>query len=254
MDSPWAFRRRTRLTAILITVLFVSLITYLYITTYQPPNCFDNSKNQDEQGIDCGGSCSLMCQFQTEAMDIEWARLFEVTPGTWTAAAYIQNRNYNAYTNNARYRFTFYDSSGRVIGTREGTSFAGGESAFAIIESRITNENNTPYRVSFEWIGQPVYYRLNVRPDIAVEGYDMVPSAVGTEIRTVLRNKQPVPVRNAEVVFIAYDADENAIAASKTYVEYLGPRSSQQISFSWPEGFATKPSRVEFIPREPVQE
>ena len=252
MDSPWAFRRRTIVTFTILMVLSVFLIVYVVIKTYAPPTCFDNDKNQDEAGVDCGGPCSLMCPFQTKQMEVEWVQLFKVGASSWTAVAYIQNTNYDAYTASARYRFTIYDSMGRAIDKREGTTFAGGEPAFAVVESRITSSADDPYRVSFEWLDKPVYYREERIKDVVVAGHTILPSAVGAEIRATLSNKQPVPAEDVEVVLIAYDAQENAIAASKTYVEYMAPRSTQAISFSWPNGFTVQPSRVEFIPRVPL--
>ncbi len=40
--------------------IFVALYTYQVIT--KPSTCFDNVKNSDEHGIDCGGSCVLYCR------------------------------------------------------------------------------------------------------------------------------------------------------------------------------------------------
>ena len=252
MDSPWAFRRRARLSAVILLVGVVFLVWYLYVNTYAPPTCFHAKRNQAEEGTDCGGPCRLLCPFHTEDTEVMWTRLFEISPGSWTAVAYVQNRNYNAYTPDARYRFTLYDSSGRSIGTREGTTFVGGEPTLAVVESRIEGINNEPYRATFEWVGKPSYYREERIRDVVIEQHEIVPSSIGVDVRAVINNKQPVSVEDVEVVLIAYDKDQNATAVSKTYVEYLGPRSTQSINFSWPKGFSVKPSRIEFIPRVPA--
>ena len=42
--------------------ILVSLIWLVYSFEFKPaPNCFDGKKNQEETGIDCGGSC-ISCE------------------------------------------------------------------------------------------------------------------------------------------------------------------------------------------------
>jgi hypothetical protein len=238
---------------ILIGIGVIGLLWYTYVKTYKPPTCYDGDRNQGELGKDCGGPCRLLCPFQTEDMEVEWTNLFEIAPDSWTAAAYVQNKNADAFTREAKYRFTFYDSIGRMIGTREGSTFVGGEPSLLVLESRIDGTVNEPYRVTFEWVGKPVYYKADRVKDVLIEQHEILPATVGSEVRAVLANRQPVAAEDVEVALIAYDADQNAMAVSTTYVDFLAPRSTRAISFSWPTGFAERPSRIEFITRVPVE-
>ena len=53
----WAARRRLIISFIVGGVLILLLIFIGYKTFYRIPTCTDNKENQDETGIDCGGSC-----------------------------------------------------------------------------------------------------------------------------------------------------------------------------------------------------
>ena len=105
MDSAWAHRRRTRTTFIISAVGFIALAVYITVNMYTPPSCYDRKMNQDERGVDCGGSCALLCPFQVEPPQLLWARAFEVSPGTWAALAYLDNPNFNAQAPYAPFRF-----------------------------------------------------------------------------------------------------------------------------------------------------
>lgn len=78
--------------------------------------------------------------------------------------------------------------------------------------------------------------------------------AFGSEVTAVLNNQAPVPVEDVEVVVVIYDGDENAIAASKTYIDRIEARERRKLTFSWPNAFPDKPERLEFVPRVPAQE
>ena len=65
----WASNRRLAyisvvLFGVLAVVLFVGLVVF-----YEAPTCFDGKRNGTEEGVDCGGSCDLICSFS--AADIE---------------------------------------------------------------------------------------------------------------------------------------------------------------------------------------
>lgn len=253
MDTAWAYQRRARVKWALLGILFIALVVYLSIKLYTPPTCFDGKRNQEELGKDCGGSCRLLCPFQTNDLTVDWTRVLEVSPGLWTAVAYLQNTNYDTYAYEAPYRFTLYDTTGRSITEREGTTFVGGEPAMAIIESRIEVGDAQPYRASFEWLAQPSFYTEERVRGVGIAEHQVRDLNVGVEVFAVIRNEQPVEVKNLEVQLIVYDASQNAIAASETYVDYIAPRSMHNVSFTWPTKFPSQPSRLEFIPRIPIQ-
>jgi hypothetical protein len=249
MDSPWSSRHRAYVNIGIASVFLLVLSIVLFSIWYEPPTCFDQKQNQDEIGVDCGGQCSefLLCAQQVSGLDILFAKVFSISEGVWSAVAYVQHTNNNAYTNEARYKFEFYDVDGKFIGEREGSTYVGSEETrFVIVESKLDLGERTPYRVMFEWLEDPVWHLYTPTKNIVVEEREIVRLNYGVEIRAWLRNNQPVPVKDVEVSVLVFDNTETAIAVSTTFVEFVGPRESVPISFSWPHYFDKKITRTEF--------
>jgi hypothetical protein len=218
-------------------IILSALVVYLGVSLYEPPSCADGKKNQDERGVDCGGVCELACPFEIAKLSVEWVRLFEVSDGIWTALAYVEHANDDLYTRDAPYRFTLYDEAGEVL-----------------METKIDTLGRVPSMVEFEWIQTPKWYQYKSPLLATVEGRGMQQPVFGTEVAAVVQNQYPVPLEGVEVAIIVYDVNQNAIAASETYVDYVEPRGSKRISFSWPTNLGDAPARFEFVPRVPRQE
>src|SRR5579863_6726299 len=120
MHLTWSARRQLLYYGVAFVVVAV-LFYFSYQTFFtSAPTCFDGVQNGDETGVDCGGSCSLICPNQAHAPVVEWARPFEVSPGDYTAAAYIENPNVGAGAKQVPYSFQLFDSSNSFIVERDG--------------------------------------------------------------------------------------------------------------------------------------
>jgi hypothetical protein len=254
MDSAWAHRRRTRFTFIMVACGVLALLIYVGINTYRPPSCFDDTLNQGELGVDCGGPCDLKCTSQVEPLRLLWTRAFEVDAGVYSILAYANNPNYEAYSDSAPYKFTLYDQDNFVIYEYEGSTFVTSEPVVPIFVGPVHLDDKIPYRVLFEWTAWPEW-RNEPRPHrVTIEERVVTSPNFGAEVTAVLKNEEPLPAQGVEVVLIVYDQSDNAIGSSKTVVDYVPPRGTQTITFSWPHVFENKIGRLEFIPRVPDQE
>jgi hypothetical protein len=65
-------------------------------------------------------------------------------------------------------------------------------------------------------------------------------------------NTTAQPLSDVTVVATVFDSANNAIAASQTVVQELGPQSSAPIIFTWNEPFKEAPARVEILPAAPA--
>jgi hypothetical protein len=254
MYSSWAERKRRWIKLSIWTIVIVTLGTYLGVRLYRPPSCFDQKKNQNEVGVDCGGVCSILCTTQVQDMNTLWARTFEVSHGMWSALAYVENPNFTAYAQNVPYRFTLYDKDGATILERTNTTFISGEPALPIFEGRLNVGDRIPYRVTFEWLGKPVWYRLDTKHTVTLQEQKVTPSGTGVDVTATMVNKEAFLMQNIEVTAIVYDTNQNAIAASETFVDLIKPREQRQLVFSWPKPFPVAIGRVELVPRIPLQE
>ncbi len=227
---------------------------YFLIQLYTPPTCFDGYQNQDESGVDCGGSCKLLCPFQTEAVNVAWTRGFKVDDGLYSVLAYVENPNYFAYAPYVPYSVRLYDQEGELILERNDKTFLSGEPAAPIYVGRLETGDREPYRVIFEFKDGVDWYRKGRDHELSVEERKIMQPTFGAEVQAILNNGAPIPVLDVEVVVVLYDDAENAIAASKTYIDRIEARERRTITFSWPHEMPAAPERLEFVARVPVQD
>src|SRR3989344_3674037 len=103
----WASRRKSFLIIFIFLGLFIVVASIIFYS--QPaPSCSDKKQNQDEKGIDCGGSCKAICQELTIPLKVEWVRPFQIASGVASVAAYVTNPNAKLGAPNVPYIFRLY--------------------------------------------------------------------------------------------------------------------------------------------------
>ncbi len=257
MALSWAKRRQFLYGTIVSLVILIFGGSYVYFTFFNvTPTCFDNKQNGDEQGLDCGGSCSVACRGQVIAEPILlWSRPFEVAPGLTNLVAYLQNPNVSYVGHPVGYFFRVYDKDNVLIGTRSGTVTIPPVKNFAIFEQGFNSGGRTPVKAFFEF-SDPIVWELfrSTKPELAVNDTRTSTESDVTHVDAVLENKTINRYQKIEVVAIIYDALGNAIAASKTVVDDLPGGGSVNLSFTWPQPFSGSVSKVEIIPKLPIDQ
>ncbi len=247
----WSGRRQ--LIIILLVLIFIGgPISYgLYKTLSRPPICFDNKKNGDELGVDCGGSCSLFCPQQKSDPLVLWSRFQRVTDRVYNVVAYIENQNSDALATDVPYTFTLYDAQNIPIATREGTTFINPNGRQPIFESGIDVGKKVPAFVRFAWNGVPAWHKTTINPGILpIEIGDVRATDIDTLPRVTSRitNRGTTTLPPGEVIIFVYDEEDNVRAFSKTLLDPLKYNQSQPVVFSWPQGFGTGKFRYQIIP------
>lgn len=97
-----------------LIILFLISFAVFLIFFKQPASCFDKKQNQNETGIDCGGSCSA-CDLKTvRPLETNWVRFFSAD-GKAILASEIKNPNTNYASNNFSINFEMFDKNGEKI-------------------------------------------------------------------------------------------------------------------------------------------
>jgi len=240
MDNfrPWAMWRRIFYGSGFASFwIAVGLLIY-FTNFYQPANCFDGVLNGDEVEIDAGGSCVRLAASSVMQPNIVWAESFEITPGQYNAAAYIENRNAVAATPELRYTFTMYNGA-NVVAERSGTTVLPPNSSYPIFEGRIFTDGQTitDTKLVIEppevWIPAMVGSEQFRTIDIDLQNIDVRPSL---DVR--LENTALTAAQNVEVVATIFNDVGKAVTASETFVESFDPRSTEDIQFTWPNSIA----------------
>lgn len=245
----WGTHRRNTilLTAFLLIFVPISLISFLIF--YTPPSCFDGKQNQDETGIDCGGSCVLLCTDQVTDPVVLWERSFKVVDGLYNVMAYIENPNPTAFVQNIPYSFKLYNEERVLIAERKGVTSILPKSVLPIIENNIQTFEQVPARVSFEFEGDFVYERTDPRDSIILIKDEVFENEqTNPRIRARIQNISLQPINDIDVIVIVYNAFDTVVGVSSTYVDRLSPEQTRDIVFTWPEPLSDTHSRIEIIP------
>ena len=236
-----------------IVLAIAAVPAYLYFFD-KPQTCFDNKRNQNEVGIDCGGVCARACIQDVLPEPIQlWARAFKVSNGVYNLVAYVQNANVNYVANPAEYVFKVYDRENVLIGLRIGRSAVPPVKSFPIFEQTFNAGEREVGKVQFEFTEPLVWNRFeSLRPEFVVSEPKLKNASSSPRIDAVLVNNTLKRYENVEVIAIVYGAGDNAIASSRTIVPVVGSQSSVDMVFTWPTAFSESATKIDIIPKLPL--
>jgi hypothetical protein len=238
MALSWSGRRQLLYygAAALVFLVFAAGVWQAFFST--APSCFNGKQDGDETGVDCGGSCALICAAQAAAPTVLWARAFRTGATTYTAAAYIENNNPGAGARGVSYSFQLFDADNQLIVERDGTTDLPPVVDIPIIETGINTGSRTVARTLFAFSATPVWQKVPpanfVIPAITQPSH----SADYSTLSATITNNTLAAAPNLTVVAVLYDVQGVARAASKSVLSVPG-QSSMPVVFTWPYGIAT---------------
>lgn len=216
------------------------------------PTCIDGKQNGKELGIDCGGTCALVCPFQANDIKIVWTRVFKVVDGRYNAVAYLQNQNTNFASAKVHYKFRFSDKNNIYVGSREGDTYVPTGGNFVVFEPAIDTGSEVPVFTTFEFTEKPIWFNV---PDNTIQEFKVVSSNISLAnemtspiLTATLKNISLFQIQNLKIVTILYDKSGNAINASSTLLNTINGGETLPIIFTWPEPITGGVVSKEIIP------
>jgi hypothetical protein len=180
---------------------------------------------------------------------VGWSRAHKVTPGVYNLLAYVENPNLEAAAPDVPYVFKAYDKDGVLVGDRKGKVTIAAHDVVPVFEPAFLAGERLPVRVTFEFTAAPVWQKsVEGLSPVSVTAQGLIREEPSPRIDATIGNPGVSPVSDVEVVAIAFDADDNALGFSETYVDFIAGRGSEQVSFTWPEPFSGKVYRIEVVP------
>lgn len=201
-------------------------------------SCFDNVQNGQETGVDCGGNCVRICSVDVLQPEVIWATSFEITDGQYNALAYVENPNQRAATTELNYTFELYDGS-FLITKRSGTTVFPPNSVYPIFEGRLNTGDRkvTETRLIIEPVDiwQPA---TAGREQFRSSGINLTNADERPRLEVSIENTELTEASDVEVVATLFNDAGEPLTASETYIEKIAARSSQDITFTWPNSIA----------------
>ncbi len=202
------------------------------------PTCFDGVQNGTELGVDCDGSCALICTNTAKEPTVLWSRAFQTGATSYTAAAYIKNSNVGAGAKNVAYSFQLFDANNSLVLERTGTASLPPVQTVPIIETNINVGNRTVTHVQFAFTNTPpaVWSKVPVGsiPTLHISQQSL--NADASRLSASVVNDTLNDVKNITAAAVLFDSQGVARAASKSLVTVVPAHGAASLVFTWPGG------------------
>lgn len=249
----WAARRRTLFLTIFFIVVGFGAAALGIATLYQTPTCSDAKQNQDELGVDCGGSCARLCAFEARDPVIKFVRAIKAASDRTDVIAYVDNQNVGAAAHAAPYRLDLYGSDNILVASVTGSLELPPSTTVPVFAAGVFSGSHTVARAFLTFPETLSWERYtDERPRLSVSEISITDSAIAPRVTVSIGNPTFSPLFNIPVVAAVFDEAGNAIAASRTILERLPPQSSAQAVFTWRIPFSSKGVRVDITPQVPL--
>lgn len=249
--NPWAAKRKsvTFIIFLLFIIFFVGLPAYFF--SKNVPVCDNKIQDGDESGVDCGGSCSLICKPETLPLITRGeARVLKIASSTYVTSVLIENPNLQGAVERASYKMMIYTAGTKEpIKVFEKETYIGPNSTFGLFVGPFNLPGTGPFRAVFEWENDLVWKKGGATTVIGVEGMNFIRTATSSQrLEASLINRSTNIVSNIEVVAILSDVDGNTVASGKSFVDSIAQGESVPVSFTWPEPFVGEPVSTRILP------
>lgn len=241
---------------VLILAALVGTVIFYFTNLYAAPSCQDGKRNQEEQGIDCGGPCSAVCTSRAAAPTTIFTSLIRNKTGRVDLISSVENKNGEASAKNVPYRVTLHTATGEKVRELSGSLDLPPHTVVPIFIPGVTTDSEGVARAFLtvdasapRWVTTPSDPRN--MPRVVVAPIGGVPEA--PRVSATLTNSSLVPIVGLPVVVFVRDSSTgNVVAASRTIVPRIDPQKSATAIFTWNEPFATSSVRVEVTPVVPL--
>ncbi len=252
--NQWSRRRKRIILFLIIFVLVVLIGLPVFFLFYRAPTCFDLKQNGDETGVDCGGSCQLLCQVESLPLLLKGdPRILLVATSTFEMVALVENPNNSAEVYRAGYTFKLYDAQSVIpIRVIEGETYIPKGATFAIFEGPFTLEQGvSPTRGTIEWKRETLVWQKNITalPELKVKDTILSREETNPRLEVTVENLSLETVSNVDLVATLSDAQGNIFAASKTFIDTLSPGAETLAVFTWPKPFKLRVVDIDIIIR-----
>ena len=239
--SAWSAQRKVNIFLTVMVIVIGIISTIIFTIYYEPITCDDGIQNGLETGVDCGGVCPTICPKQPKKVLDLWTRFFPVVDGVYSVVSYIENQNKNLYIPSVQYEILLYDEEGSVISRASEKTTIMPNGITPIFVSAILTGESKVATASFRFTEEP---RFVLQPndstftvsDIQIE----TPKNDNPQVRATVKYTGQQVLPEVDFVAVVYDVKDVAIAAARTFEQYLAPDEQRALQFSWVRPFTLR--------------
>lgn len=252
--NSWSRRRKRIIFLIVFFTLLIVVGLPVYFLFYRAPTCFDGKLNGSETGVDCGGSCQLLCTAESLPLITKGdPKVLRVTENLFETVVLVENPNASGEIYRAGYIFKLYDASSSVpVKIIEGETYVPKGTTFAVFQPPFSIESGAvPTRTTFEWKQDTLIWRQNVKilPEVVSTDLRLSRETTNPRLDANLENLSLEDISNIDLVALISDGTGSVFAASKTFVDILPASTKVPVVFTWPRPFNGEAIDIDIIIR-----
>ncbi len=239
---------------IIAAVFFLILSGFgflIYAFSQPKPTCFDGIRNQEEEGIDCGGPC-LECELkEIKGIEVLWIEAVRNQNNFYDLAAKIKNPNQNYGSGEVPYQFKIYDRDNNLITEISGQTYILPNQTKYLITARV-EVNRSLKRINLSF-GEIDWQKLSdaEMPQLAIqqkEYHQLKESEPGfSQVRGVLVNKSSFDFEQVDIDILLYDSLNKLVGVNRTEIKTLLSGQERDFFATW---FSEIDSQVVFVEME----
>ncbi len=245
-------RDTKRLTIIAIYLLiFLVIGVGLYLVFKPRPTCFDGARNQNEEGIDCGGICANACVQKTVGNNllVREITFLPTDRGKYDIVARIFNPNNDIGAASFRYALLLRDAAGQELARVDGTNFILPQETKSLLAFNL-EPGQVPAKAvielsDFEWTRLREYRakpELNIYSKRYIENPD--PSVFGAVTGTLV-NESIYDFRKIQLKVVLRDATGVPVAVNQSEMQTVSVGREQDIRIVFPQPFVGTVAQID---------
>lgn len=251
----WAARRRLVILLIIGAVIIAFLAIVLIATLAKAPSCTDGIQNQNETGVDCGGSCAYLCTAQVQPPTVLFTKALAYGGGRTDVIATVENKNATAAAKNVPYRITLYGKGQALIQEVTGMVDLPPGTSVPIYVSQIASGKQAVTGVFLDIATSTLMWfsiSAGERSVPVVSNTTQSGTVDAPRIQAILSNSTVIPYRNVQAIVMVRNKNGDIIAASSTVLPSIPAQGQSTATFTWNKAFPEMPAAIEVVPVIPL--
>lgn len=232
-------------------VLLGSLAVLGFSIFYKVPTCTDKRQNQDEQGVDCGGSCTTLCAFQVSSEPVVgFVRTITPQSGRTDVIANVQNRNADAEAADAPFRLEVYGTQRELLIEKIIKVDLPPSTSVPVYLADVAPRGSVAAQAFLVPVTESIVWRKVSGARQAPPTVEDISISEGEAPRITATLVNPLARVTYDTTLIAtvFDSSGNVMAGSQTLVPLLPSQGSAPLVFTWNAPFPQPVLRVEIQP------
>ncbi len=242
----WYTKRKVLLLSVFILILLSSIVYLFRGVIFPAPTCNDGKKNGIELGIDCGGSCLLVCASEYKPLTVSLARAIKTAPGVYDILILIDNPNLNMSPKMLSVVVDLYDNNGKNFKTLRSVSPAFSGSEIPVFNQNLEAENISNVIARIEPYEM---YRSNGGYTVKLKSFTYEKKSNSTDLDIFYTSPYRDNITDTFIsMIVAYNSLGNVVGFTQSEIKGLSADKAGEVFVSLPYRTEGDIAKIEFVP------